>query len=96
VLKLKKNNSDAKKLSTYIKYTYLTHYVHLVGIKEVTDCKNAWNGILQNTEMFSSKNRVKGRKVGSCGSKEGQRLSCIRMIRFRMFKVEEYLDNARK
>jgi hypothetical protein len=78
------------------KYMYLTHYLHSVGIKEVIDCKNARSGILQNTEMFTSKNRIKGCKVDSYGSKEGQRLSCIRIVHFRMFKVEECLDNAQK
>ena len=29
------------------KYMYLTYYVLLVGIREVTDCKNAWNGKLK-------------------------------------------------
>jgi hypothetical protein len=45
------------------KYMYLTYYVHLVGIKEVTDCKKAWSEMLQNTEIFSSKNRIKRCKV---------------------------------
>jgi hypothetical protein len=31
------------------KYMYLTYYVHLVGIKEVIDCKNAWSGKLKKT-----------------------------------------------
>jgi len=26
---------------------YLTYYVHLVGTKEVIDCKNAWSGKLK-------------------------------------------------
>jgi hypothetical protein len=78
------------------KYMYLTYYMHLVGIIEVTDGKNARSGMLQNTEMFSSKNRMKGCKVDSYGSKEGHRLSCIRIVHFRMFKVEECLDKARK
>jgi len=32
------------------KYTsmYLAYYVHLVGIKEVTDCKNSQSGKFQN------------------------------------------------
>jgi hypothetical protein len=29
------------------KCMYLTYYVHLEGIKEVTDCKNAWSGKLK-------------------------------------------------
>jgi len=32
------------------KYLYLTHYVHLVRIKEVTDCKSAWSAKLQNMQ----------------------------------------------
>ena len=27
---------------------YLAYYVHLVGIKEVIDCKNVWSGKLQH------------------------------------------------
>jgi hypothetical protein len=29
------------------KYIYLTYYVHLVGIKQMTDCKNARCGKLK-------------------------------------------------
>jgi hypothetical protein len=81
---------------TVHKYMYLTYFVHLFGIKNVTDCKNAWSGMLQNPEMFSWKNRIKGCKVDSCGSEEGQCPSCIWMVHFRVFKVEECIDNARK
>jgi hypothetical protein len=31
------------------KYMYLT-YVHLFGVKEVTECKNSRSGLPQNTE----------------------------------------------
>jgi hypothetical protein len=31
------------------KYVYLTYYVHLVGINEVTDCKNAQSGKLKKS-----------------------------------------------
>jgi hypothetical protein len=32
------------------KFMYLTYYVHLFGIIEVTECKNARSGLLQNTD----------------------------------------------
>jgi hypothetical protein len=36
------------------KYMYLTYYLHLVGIKEVINCKNAQSGKLQNYLMMMS------------------------------------------
>ena len=36
----------------YIYFMYLTYYVRLVGIKEVTDCRNARCGNIQNNEYF--------------------------------------------
>jgi hypothetical protein len=32
------------------KRMYLAYYVHLFGIKEVTECKNARSVLLQNTD----------------------------------------------
>jgi hypothetical protein len=29
-------------------YTYFLYYVHLAGIREVSDCMNAWSGKLPN------------------------------------------------
>jgi len=32
---------------------YLTYYVHLVGTKEVIDCKNEWSGKLKKNLLIS-------------------------------------------
>jgi hypothetical protein len=34
---------------------YLTHYVNLVGIKEVTDCKNAWSASFKIIDVQQAK-----------------------------------------
>jgi len=39
-------NSNIKMV---INYMYLTYYVHLAGIKQVINCRNARSGKLQNT-----------------------------------------------
>ena len=40
--------------SRNIPHMYLPYYVHLAGIKAVTDCKNAWGRKMQKNETEQS------------------------------------------